>query len=53
MKIKLFFFGKENEMTERERELLKRINFRCSTKVFALPQAGVRDPEKTKEKEGD
>ena len=42
MKIKLSFFGKTSEVTEREKELLKRISFRCPAEMQAMPQAGVR-----------
>lgn len=53
MKIKLYFFGKENEITERERELIKRIGFRSDIELIAIPQAGLSDNKKTKEKEGE
>jgi 23S rRNA (pseudouridine1915-N3)-methyltransferase len=51
MKIKIYFFGKKNEITEREKELIKRIGFRSSIELVTLPQAGVSDSQKTKEKE--
>ncbi|MCF7918050.1 23S rRNA (pseudouridine(1915)-N(3))-methyltransferase RlmH [Candidatus Gracilibacteria bacterium] len=52
MKIKLYFFGKQNEIEMREKELLKRIGFRSKIEVIAFPQAGLDDEMKTKDKEG-
>ncbi len=48
MKIKFSFFGKSSEVGEREKELLKRIGFRCPVEIHAIPQAGVSDSEKCK-----
>ena len=53
MKIKLYFFGKQNELTEREQELIKRISFRSKIEVIALAQAGIKESEKAKEKEAE
>ncbi len=53
MKIKLYFFGKKNEITPREEELIKRIGFRLSVELIPLPQAGVTDVKKAKQKEAD
>lgn len=53
MKINLFFFGKQNEITEREQELMKRIGFRAKIEVIALPQAGIKDANTAKQKEGE
>ncbi|MDH3324619.1 MAG: 23S rRNA (pseudouridine(1915)-N(3))-methyltransferase RlmH [Candidatus Peregrinibacteria bacterium] len=53
MKIKLYFFGKKNEITDRERELAKRIGFRAKCELIPLSQAGITEPEKAKELEGD
>lgn len=53
MKIKLYFFGKKNEITSREEELMKRIGFRSSIEIIPLAQAGIPESEKAKEKEGD
>ena len=53
MKITLFFFGKKTEITDREKELMKRIGFRTKFEIIPLAQAGLRDTEKTKEKEAD
>ena len=51
MKIKLYFFGKSREITEREQELIKRIGFRAKMEVIALPQAGITDTAKAKAEE--
>lgn len=51
MKIKLYFFGKQNELTDREQELIKRISFRSKVEVIALSQAGIKEGDKAKEKE--
>lgn len=53
MKIKLYFFGKKNEITSREEELIKRIGFRSSFEIIPLAQAGITESEKAKEKEGE
>jgi len=53
MKIRLFFFGKENEITAREKELIKRIGFRAKLKLIALSQAGIKDDLKAKKEESD
>ncbi len=48
MKIKLSFFGKASEVGEREKELLKRIAFRCPIEMQSISQAGVADSQKCK-----
>ncbi|PID70577.1 23S rRNA (pseudouridine(1915)-N(3))-methyltransferase RlmH [bacterium DOLZORAL124_38_8] len=53
MKVKLYFFGKTGEISAEEKELIKRINFRTNFELVALPQAGLSDVAKTKEKEAD
>ncbi len=53
MKIKLYFFGKSREITEREKELAKRIGFRAKIELIALPQAGITDAEKAKSEEAE
>jgi 23S rRNA (pseudouridine1915-N3)-methyltransferase len=53
MKIKLYFFGKKNEITPREEELIKRIGFRSSLEIIPLAQAGVTDVTKAKKKEAE
>jgi len=53
MKIRLFFFGKQTEITAREQELIKRIGFRSQIEVIAIPQAGIKENKKCKEKEAD
>ncbi len=53
MKIKLYFFGKKNEITPREEELIKRIGFRSSLEIIPLAQAGVTDVSKAKQKEAE
>ncbi len=40
-------------MTPREEELIKRIGFRASIELIALPQAGVTDDIKAKQKESE
>lgn len=51
MKIKIYFFGKKNEISDWEQDYLRRINFRVSTELIALPQAGIKNPQKAKELE--
>jgi len=51
MKIKIFFFGKTSEITEREQELLKRIGFRSEVELVCLPQAGLQNRIKNQQKE--
>ncbi len=43
MKIKLWFLGKKNEITDFEREMMKRIRFRCDFEMIPLSQAGIND----------
>jgi 23S rRNA (pseudouridine1915-N3)-methyltransferase len=40
--LKIVFFGKKNEITARQKELLKRINFSSNTEIIPLPQAGIK-----------
>jgi 23S rRNA (pseudouridine1915-N3)-methyltransferase len=51
MKIKIYFFGKKNEITSWEKEYLRRINFRCKCELISLNQARIKDPQTAKEKE--
>lgn len=53
MKLKLYYFGKKNEITEPEKELIKRIGFRSKIELIPLPQAGMTDGNKAKKKEAD
>ncbi len=43
MKIKIYFFGKANEITAWEEKHLSRIKFRCPVEIIALTQAGLKD----------
>ena len=51
MKLKLYFFGKKNEIMDREQEFLRRIGFRAKIEIIPLSQAGITDSNKAKEKE--
>lgn len=52
--IKLVFFGKKNEITARQNELLKRINFSINAEIIPLPQAGIKaEAKKIKSLEAD
>ena len=51
MKIKLYFFGKSREITEREKELAKRIGFRAKMEIIDISQAGITDVSKAKKEE--
>lgn len=53
MKIKIYFFGKKNEITDWEQEYLRRINFRCKCEAIPLNQAGIKDSKVAKEKEAE
>jgi len=53
MKLSLYFFGKKNEITDRENELIKRINFREKIQLIAIPQAGIKDANKAKKAEAE
>lgn len=53
MKIKIYFFGKPREITEWEQKYVQRIGYRASLELLALPQAGLRDELKNKEKEAE
>lgn len=53
MKLKVYFFGKANEVTDWEQKYVKRIGFRSDVELVALPQAGLRDEAKNKAKEAD
>ncbi len=53
MKIKLYFFGKQNDVSEREKELIRRINFRKTFDIIPLNPAGIKDAAKAKTKESD
>ncbi len=51
MKIKIYFFGKKNEITADEQKLIKRINFRAKCELIPLSQAGINESSKAKELE--
>ncbi len=51
MKIKLYFFGKSREITEREKELVKRIGFRAKIEIIDIAQAGITAMVKAKAEE--
>lgn len=53
MKIKLWFFGKKNEITDFEKEMAKRIGFRCEFELIPLPQAGINDASVAKKQEAE
>lgn len=53
MKIKLWFFGKKNEITDFEQEMAKRIGFRCDFEMIPLAQAGINDASVAKKMEAD
>ena len=53
MKIKLWFFGKQNEISDFEREMAKRIGFRCDFEFSSLTPSGVNNPLVAKKKEAD
>jgi len=53
MKIKLWFFGKKNEITDFEEEMIKRIGFRCDFEMIPLPQAGINEASVAKKQESD
>lgn len=53
MKIKIYFFGKKNEITDWESDYLRRMNFRCKCELIAIDQAGIKENKVAKEKEGD
>lgn len=52
MKIKIYYFGKANEISDWEKTHLQRIGFRCSVETIALGQAGLKDKTLNLEKEG-
>lgn len=51
MKIKLYFFGKKNEVEALEQEYVRRLNFRCDMELIPLDQAGVKEAKVAKQKE--
>jgi 23S rRNA (pseudouridine1915-N3)-methyltransferase len=53
MKIKVYFFGKQKEITDWEKEYIRRINFRCDFELIALNQSGLKESLVAKQKEGD
>ncbi len=53
MKIKLWFFGKKNEITDFEEEMIKRIGFRCDFEMIPLSQAGINEASVAKKQESD
>ncbi len=52
MKIKIYFFGKGNEITEWEKTHLQRIGYRVPIETLALSQAGLKDKALNLNKEG-
>jgi 23S rRNA (pseudouridine1915-N3)-methyltransferase len=52
MKIKIYYFGKANEISDWEKTHLQRIGFRCAVETIALSQAGLKDKTLNLEKEG-
>lgn len=53
MKIKIYFFGKKTEITDDEKEYLRRINFRCECELIPLSQAGLTDGGRAKKVEAE
>lgn len=53
MKLKIYFFGKQNELIDWEQKHLKRIGYRAQIEIIALPQAGITDDQKAKSKEAE
>lgn len=53
MKIKIYFFGKANEITAWEKKYLQRLRHRCSVETIALGQAGLRDKNLNQAKEAE
>ena len=53
MKLKIYFFGKPNEITDWEQKHIQRIGYRAQIEVVALAQAGLRDSAKNKAKEAE
>lgn len=53
MKLKIYFFGKQNEPIDWEKKYLKRIGYRAQIELLALPQAGITDEKKAKIKEAE
>ena len=51
--IKLYFHGKKTEITDQEKEYLKRIGYREKIEIIDLPQAGIKDEAAIKRMEGD
>ncbi|NCP67741.1 23S rRNA (pseudouridine(1915)-N(3))-methyltransferase RlmH [Candidatus Peregrinibacteria bacterium] len=52
MKIKIYYFGKANEITSWEETYLQRIGFRASVETIPLSQAGLKDKTLNLAKEG-
>jgi len=53
MNIRLLFIGKSTEITPREHELSRRIDFRVKFELVPLSPAGIRDSKKAKKIESD
>ena len=53
MKIKIYFFGKDREVSDWEKTYLKRINFRVPSVLIPLPPAGIKEAEPAQKKEAD
>lgn len=53
MKIKIYYFGKQSEVSVWEQIYLQRIGHRVEIETVALPQAGLREEIRNKEKEAD
>lgn len=53
MKINIYYFGKKNEITPREKDLLKRISYRCEVQILPLSPGGIKDPTLNIKKEAE
>ncbi|MBT3349577.1 23S rRNA (pseudouridine(1915)-N(3))-methyltransferase RlmH [bacterium] len=53
MKIKIWFFGKKSEISDFEKEMLRRIGFRAEVNIFPISQSGISNPLAAKRAEAD
>lgn len=53
MRIKLYFFGKKNEINDFEKEMIRRIGFRCKIEIIPITQAGVSGSDNAKKMEAE
>jgi 23S rRNA (pseudouridine1915-N3)-methyltransferase len=53
MRIKLYFFGKKNEINDFEKEMIRRIGFRCPIEIIPIAQAGVSGSDNAKKLEAE